>query len=134
MHRTNISTGGPWEAANGYSRCVKIEHADRTEFFFAGTTAVNADGSIECEGDAAGQASAIIERIGGVLREHGAGLEHVVSTRLYVTDVAHAEVVGRAHGLAFAEIRPTATLLVVAALVDPRMLVEIEVHAVSPNA
>ncbi|MEQ8316986.1 MAG: RidA family protein [Phycisphaerales bacterium] len=133
MKRTNISTGGPWEATNGYSRCVKIEHADRTEFFFAGTTAVNADGTIEREGDAGGQASTIIERIGAVLREHGAGLAHVVSTRLYVTDVAHAEAVGRAHGEAFKDVRPAATLLVVAALVDPRMLVEIEAHAVSPN-
>ncbi len=133
MRRTNISTGGPWEATNGYSRCVKIEHDTHTDFFFAGTTAVNADGTIACEGDAGGQASAIIERIGGVLREHGASLEHVVATRLYVTDPAHAEAVGQAHGVAFGAILPAATLLVIAGLVDPRMLVEIEVHAVAPR-
>jgi len=133
MIRTNISTGGPYEATNGYSRCVKIERADSTDFVFAGTTAVNADGTIEHEGDAGGQARVILERIGAVLREHGATLADVVATRLYVTDVEHAEAVGRAHGKAFGAIRPAATLLVVAALVDPRMLVEIEAHAVVPR-
>ena len=131
MHRTNISTNGPYEATNGYSRCVKIERADSTDFFFAGTTAVNADGTIEHEGDAGGQARVILERIGAVLHEHGASLADVVATRMYVTDAAHAEAVGRAHGEVFKDIRPAATLVVVAGLVDPRMLVEIEVHAVA---
>jgi len=132
MKRTNISTGGPWEATNGYSRCVKIDHADHTVFHFAGTTAVNPDGSIECEGDAGGQTRAILGRIGTVLAAHGAGLEHVVSTRMYVVDVAHAEAVGRAHGEVFRDIRPAATLVVVAGLVDARMLAEIEAYAVVP--
>jgi len=133
MQRTNISTNGPYEAANGYSRCVKIEHATHTDFFFAGTTAINADGTIEHEGDAGGQARVILERVGEVLREHGASLADVVSTRLYVTDVTHAEAVGRAHGQVFKDTRPAATMVVVAALVDPRMLVEIEAHAVAPR-
>lgn len=136
MTRTNISTGGPYEATNGYSRCVKIERAaggggEHTDFFFAGTTAINADGTIEREGDAGGQARVILERIGAVLHEHGASLSDVVATRMYVTDVAHAQAVGLAHGAVFKDIRPAATLLVVAGLVDPRMLVEIEAHAIA---
>lgn len=131
MRRTSISTGGPWEATNGYSRCVKIERADSTEFFFAGTTAVNPDGNIEREGDAGGQARVILERIGRVLHQHGASLADVVATRMYVTDAAHAQAVGLAHGTAFKDIRPAATLVVVAGLVDPRMLVEIEAHAIA---
>ena len=130
MNRTNISTNGPYEATNGYSRCVRIERADSTDFFFAGTTAMNPDGTIEHEGDAGGQARVILERIGAVLLEHGASLADVVATRMYVTDVAHAQAVGRAHGAVFKDTRPAATLLVVAGLVDPRMLVEIEAHAV----
>ena len=137
MNRTNISSNGPWEATNGYSRCMKLEHqnenGDHIEFVFAGTTAMNPDGTIEHEGDAGGQTRTILERIGAVLSEHGAGLEHVVSTHLYVTDAAYAEAVGRAHGEVFRGIRPAATLLVIAGLVDPRMLVEIEVRAVAPN-
>ena len=133
MTRTNISTGGPFEATNGYSRCVKIEHDMHTDFFFAGTTAMNPDGTIKCEGDAGGQTRAILERIGAVLAEHGAGLEHVVSTRMYVVDAAHAEAVGRAHGEVFKDIRPAATLVVVAGLVDERMLVEIEAVAICPK-
>lgn len=133
MNRTTISTGGPYEATNGYSRCVKIEHADHVEFFFAGTTAMNPDGSIECEGDAGGQARAILARIGAVLADHGAGLEHVVSTRMYVVDDAHAEAVGWAHGEVFKDNRPAATLVVVAGLVDARMLVEIEAVAIAPR-
>ena len=133
MHRTNISTNGPWEATNGYSRCVKIERADSTDFVFAGTTAINADGTIEHEGDVGGQARVILERIGAVLEEHGASLANVVVTRLYVTNASHAEAVGRAHGEVFKDSRPAATLLVVAGLVDPRMLVEIEAHAVAPR-
>jgi enamine deaminase RidA (YjgF/YER057c/UK114 family) len=138
MNRTNISTGGPYEATNGYSRCVKIERAaggggGHTDFFFAGTTAVNPDGSIEHEGDAGGQARVILERIGRVLEEHGASLAHVVATRMYVVDAGHAPAVGLAHGAVFKDVRPAATLLVVAGLVDPRMLVEIEAHAVAPR-
>ncbi len=133
MNRTNISTNGPWEATNGYSRCVKLEHADHTEFVFAGTTAMNPDGTIEHEGDAGGQTRTILQRVAEVLAEHGAGLEHVVSTHLYITDAGHAEAVGRAHGEVFRDIRPAATLLVIAGLVDPRMLVESEVRAVAPR-
>lgn len=133
MTRTNISTGGPFESTNGYSRCVKIEHDTHTEFHFAGTTAMNPDGTIEHEGDAGGQARVILERIGTVLADHGAGLEHVVSTRMYVVDAAHAEVVGRSHGEVFKDIRPVTTLVVVAGLVDARMLVEIEAVAIAPR-
>ena len=134
IHRTNISTNGPWEAANGYSRCVKLEHTDHTEFVFAGTTAMNADGTIEHEGDPGGQTRVILKRVGAVLNDHGAGLEHVVATHLYVTDVAHAEAVGRVHGEVFKDIRPAATLLMIAGLVDPRMLVEIEIRAILPRS
>lgn len=80
MHRTNISTGGPWEAANGCSRCVKIEHGTgggHTDFFFAGTTAINPEGTIEHEGDAGGRARVFLEGIERMLVELEA---HAVAT------------------------------------------------------
>lgn len=94
---------------------------------------MNPDGTIEHEGDPGGQARVNLERIGAVLADHGAGLEHVVSTRMSVVDAAHAGAVGRAHGGVFGGIRPAATLVVVAGLVDARMLVEIEAVAVGPK-
>lgn len=133
MKRTNISTNGPFEAINGYSRCVKIEHDTHTDFFFAGTTATLPDGTVEHLGDAGAQAASVLARFEKILREHGAGLEHVVATRISITSTADVDAVGLAHGAVFKDIRPAATLLVVAALVDPRMLVEIEAHAVAPR-
>jgi len=81
------------------------------------------------DGDAYAQARQALATIDGALREAGAALHHVVRTRMYVTDMAHAEAVMRAHGEIFAEIRPAATLVAVSRLVDDRLLVEIEADA-----
>lgn len=120
----NISSGGPWEAQAGYSRAVRIGSL----VWVAGTTAMTGDGLVG-EGDPYQQARQAIEIIRGALAEAGARLEDVVRTRMYVVDPTHVPAVIRAHGEAFGTIRPAATLIQVAALIDPRLLVEIEAEA-----
>ncbi len=124
--RSRIASGGPWEDRFGYSRAVRAGNL----IAVAGTTSANPDGSIHGEGDAYAQARRCFEVIVAALEEAGATLDDVVRTRMYITDPACSDAVGRAHGEAFATIRPAATLVVVAALIDPRLLVEIEVDAV----
>jgi enamine deaminase RidA (YjgF/YER057c/UK114 family) len=98
----------------------------------SGTAPVTPDGEVFAPGDAYAQAQRCIEIIAGALAELGAGLEHVVRTRLFVTDIGQWEAIGRAHGEAFGDIRPAATMVQVAALIDPEMLVEIEADAFVP--
>lgn len=125
MSRKTISSGTRWEAAVGYSRAVRVgQHV-----WVAGTTAVDAAGEIVAPGDAFGQAGFILQKIGRALAEAGASFEDVVRTRMYLTRVQDQGPVGRAHAAVFAGIRPAATMIVVAALVDPALLVEIEVEA-----
>ncbi len=119
-------SGVPWEAAYGYSRAVRV--GDRV--LVAGTTAAGPDGEVAGLGDVGAQARAALAGIGAALEGAGASLADVVRTRIYVTDAGHADAVGRAHGEAFGAAPPAATLVVVAALLDPRLLVEIEVEAV----
>jgi len=125
VERNNISSGTKWETSVGYSRAVRIgQHV-----WVAGTTAVDENGLVVGEGDAEAQAAFILEKIGKALEQAGASLNDVVRTRMFITDPAYQEGVGRAHAAVFAGIRPAATMVVVAALVDPRLLVEIEVDA-----
>ena len=121
--RQNISSGGPYEAPYGYSRAVRIGN----QVHVAGTCAQppNVDGV-----DAYGQAIDALTTISAALAEAGASLADVVRTRLYVIDIDDTDAVLRAHGEVFGEIRPAATLVQVVALIDPKLLVEIEAYAV----
>ncbi|GAB4211907.1 MAG: RidA family protein [Roseiflexaceae bacterium] len=110
----------------GYSRAVRVGDT----VYVAGTTATQPDGSVVGEGDAYAQTREILGRIAWALEQAGARLEHVVQTRMYVTDIARWEEIGRAHGEVFRAIRPAATMVEVRALIDPRLLVEIEAIAV----
>lgn len=130
MSRRTVSSGGPWEARYGYSRAVRAGALVSV----AGTTATNPDGSVHGEGDAYLQARRCFEVIEAALAEAGATLADVVRTRMFVTDIAFSDAVGRAHGEVFAAIRPATTMVAVAALIDPRLLVEIEVDAVAGSA
>ena len=124
MHvRNNISSGSPYEPVIGFSRAVRV--GDRV--LVAGTAPVWPDGS--CDPDPAAQTRRCLEIILGALRQAGAGPEHVVRTRMYMTNAADWEAIGRAHGEFFGDIRPAATMVEVRRLIDPEMLVEIEVDA-----
>jgi enamine deaminase RidA (YjgF/YER057c/UK114 family) len=126
LAKTIISTNTKWERTFGYSRAVRA--GDRV--FVAGTTAVDESGAVTGEGDPYAQTSAVLNKIAAALAQAGASMRDVVRTRMYVTDMAHSEAVGRAHGEFFSEIRPAATMVQVVKLIDPRLLVEIEVDAV----
>lgn len=120
------SSGAPWEPIVGYSRAVRIGQ----QVWVSGTTATGPDGKLVGVGDMAAQARQVFQNLERALRALGAELRHVVRSRIYVTDITRWEEVGRVHGELFATIRPAATLVEVSGLVDPQMLVEIEVDAV----
>jgi enamine deaminase RidA (YjgF/YER057c/UK114 family) len=124
--RQNISSGSPYEPVFGYSRAVKVGN----QIFVSGTVAWGDDGKLTGEGDMYAQAKQAIRNIEKALVQAGASLANVVRTRTFVTDVSRFEEVARAHGEAFGEIRPAATVVEVKALVDKEMLVEIEADAV----
>jgi enamine deaminase RidA (YjgF/YER057c/UK114 family) len=122
--RQLISSGSPFEATIGFSRAVRA--GDRV--MVSGTAPINPDGSVDP--DASVQAARCLEIIRDALAEAGAGLADVVRTRIFLVDPADAGEVSAAHGQAFADVRPAATMVVVAALLDPRWRVEIEAEAI----
>jgi enamine deaminase RidA (YjgF/YER057c/UK114 family) len=124
--RINISSGTTWEEQVGYSRAVRVGNVIE----IAGTTAVNERGDVVGRGDPYRQTQFILNKIERVLAEAGASLKDVVRTRMFVTDMRQWGEIGRAHGETFGEIRPAATLVEVQALIDPDLLVEIEVTAI----
>jgi enamine deaminase RidA (YjgF/YER057c/UK114 family) len=123
VEHQRVSSGSPFEPAIGFSRAIRVGR----HVFVSGTAPVWPDGS--CDPDPAVQARRCLEIILAALAEAGATAGDVVRTRTFLTDVADAGVVGRAHGEVFGEIRPASTMLAVQALLDPRWKVEIEAEA-----
>jgi enamine deaminase RidA (YjgF/YER057c/UK114 family) len=123
--RRQISSGGPWEASVGYSRAVVV--ADMC--WVSGTTDAGPDGKSQHPGDVAAQARAAFGIIEKALLEAGFTLADVVRTRIFVTDISHSDELARIHGELFGKLRPAATMVEVSRLIDPSLLVEIEVDA-----
>jgi enamine deaminase RidA (YjgF/YER057c/UK114 family) len=125
--RTKIFTGTPWEPKMGYARAVQVGDT----VFVSGTTATGADGKVMGAGDAYAQTVQAARNIESALKRLGLGLEHVVRTRIYLTDIQRWEEVAKGHAECFGAAHPATTLVGISRLVDPEMLVEIEAVAVS---
>ena len=124
--RLNYPSGSKWEDIVGYSRAVKVGNTIE----IAGTTAIDEKGIIHGLNDPYLQTKYILEKIEKYLQKAGAKIEHVVRTRMFVTNINHWEEIGRAHGEFFKTIKPAASMLEIKRLIDPALLIEIEVTAI----
>jgi enamine deaminase RidA (YjgF/YER057c/UK114 family) len=122
--RQRVQSGAPLEPIYGYCRAVRV--GDRV--LVAGTAPIWPDGS--CDPDPGVQARRCLEIMVTAMRQVGAEPRHVVRTRMFITDAGYGDAVGQAHGEVFADVRPVATMVVVAGLLDPRWKVEIEAEAI----
>jgi reactive intermediate/imine deaminase len=126
MSRKNFSSGSPWEPVVGYSRAVRTGNTIEV----SGTVAVDQNGETVGKDDPYVQTHYVLEKIGKVLEEEGAGLNHVVRTRIYCTDIRQWEAIGKAHGEYFSSVLPATSMVQVAALIGKDYLVEIEATAI----
>ncbi len=125
--RKNLSSGAKWEDIVGYSRAVKIGNT----IAVSGTTAVDENNNIIGKGDAYKQTVFILKKIESALQKLGAGMENVIRTRMFVTNIENWEQIGKAHGEFFGTIKPAATMVEVSKFIDSELLVEIEVDAIA---
>ena len=125
MERKQVGSGSPWEDKVGYSRAIRVGNIIEV----AGTTAVDGE-KLVGKDDLYAQTKFVLEKIEKALKDLGGSLEDVVRTRSFVTDISRWQEFGRAHGEKFSNIKPVSTLVEVKALIDPELLIEIEVTAI----
>lgn len=124
--RINIRSGAPWEPVVGYSRAVRVG----SFVAVSGSAPIGPDGELVGEGDPYLQTQRCIEVIAAALEEAGCGLEHVIRTRMFVTDIDQWPDIARAHEEAFGDIAPATSMVEVARLIEPDVLIEIEADAI----